>query len=46
MRRDFLYTFKHIVLSNHEYLRVGDIIQIDQYRTPPGQTIPVFDAIE
>lgn len=46
MRRDFLYPFKHIVLSNHEYLRVGDIIQIDQYRTPAGQTIPVVDAIE
>lgn len=43
--RDSLFTFKNIVLDDHTYLRVGDIIQTDEV-IDRGIAFPVLDAIE
>lgn len=45
LKREYLYTFKNIVLANHSYLRVGDIVQTDA-RTEKGIEFPVLDVVE
>ena len=45
LKREYLYTFKNIILANHSYLRVGDIVQTDA-RTEKGIKFPVLDVIE